>query len=206
MRKQPHKHKTTHDFSKRLKRRFYKIAAIATLVYVTLSLVKFHGELSYLPQELGITWAVFLLCYTSFKEMLRWNNIEDAATYRGGLWAALILGGGIWMISWNIARVWAFSLPSLSFPGEYQAAVIETIVLYTLSLISAALYKYRRDERYGEREKARGRTIRHDQKAIPAAKTGVTDTGPARQPEIQAVLTQATTLDDKDPPTGEKTS
>src|SRR3989344_2142042 len=166
MKKQHYKRKTPNDFSKRLKRRFYKIAAITTLVYVTLSLVKFHGELDYLPQELAIIWAVFLLCYTSFKEMLRWNNIEDTTTYRGGLWAALVMGGAIWMISWNIVRVWAFKLSSLHFPGDYQAATIETIVLYTLSIVSASLYKYHKAKRYPARQKMRGRIAQQEQKKI----------------------------------------
>ncbi|OGY99112.1 MAG: hypothetical protein A2945_05345 [Candidatus Liptonbacteria bacterium RIFCSPLOWO2_01_FULL_52_25] len=199
MKKQTYKHKTPNDLSKRLKRRFYKIAAITTLVYVTLSLIKFHGELSYLPNELAITWAVFLLCYTSFKELLRWNNIEDAATYRGGLWAALVLGGGIWMIAWNIVRAWAFNLPSFPFPAEYQAVTIETIVLYTLSLISASLYKYRKGERYTMRQKARGRAMRQ-------AKKDVVSAAPAQNTEIQAVLTKTTALDDKNNPPDEKTS
>src|SRR3989344_4785187 len=184
MKKQHYKRKTPNDFSKRLKRRFYRIAAITTLVYVTLSLIKFHGELDYLPHELAITWAVFLLCYTSFKELLRWNDIEDATTYRGGLWAALVMGGAIWMISWNIIRVWALNLPSLHFPGEYQAATIETIVLYTLSIVSASLYKYKKTIRYPVRHKARGKFARQEQKAISSPL--------AQGQEMQAVLTKAT--------------
>ena len=206
MKKQHYKRKTPNDFSKRLKRRFYRIAAITTLVYVTLSLIKFHGELDYLPHELAITWAVFLLCYTSFKELLRWNDIQDATTYRGGLWAALVLGGGIWMVSWNIVRVWAFNLPSIPFPEEYQTATIETIVLYTLSLISASLYKYKKAERHAGYQRARTRTVRQAQKPIPATKTGVVDAGPRQRPEVTAVFTKASTTDEKDPPTDEKTS
>ena len=195
-----HKRKNTYDLRKRLKRRFYKVAAIATLVYVTLSLIKFHAELHYLPHELGLTWAVFLLCYTSFKELLRWNDVEDTETYRGGLWAALVIGGAIWMIGWNIVRVWAFRLPMLPFPDDYQAATIETIVIYTLSLISSFLYKHKQEQRNGMRQRVRAKTAYRERTRGASQKNDAASARSIPSPQVEVVLTEASTLDNKNPP------
>jgi hypothetical protein len=202
------KRKTTYDSNKNLKRRFYKGAAIATLVYVTLSLIKFHGQFPYFPYELTTTWAVFLLCYTSFKEMLRWNDIDDGETYHGGLWTLLVLGGAIWMITWDVIRTLGFHLPSIPFPDDYQAATIEAIVLYTLSIISSLVYKQNKAKRHALRQqKTRVKTVRQKQAPSIAAKNDVAaDMRPAQNSEIQAVLTKATSLDGEDHPPNEKTS
>src|SRR3989344_4030795 len=115
--------------SRRLKRRFYKGAAAATLIYVALSLLRFPGEIPYLPYMLAVVWAVFILCYTTFKEVLKWNDLNDkeSEAYHGEFWASVILAGAGWMIMWNIVREWVFNVQSHPFPEDYQAVVVETI-------------------------------------------------------------------------------
>src|SRR5579862_8608645 len=104
------KRKSRSELTQRLKRRFYKGAATATLIYVILSLIKFHGQFQYLPYELTVTWAVFLLCYTTLKEVLRWNDVNDEEIYHGELWAGLLLAGATWMLVWNLVRTWSLHL------------------------------------------------------------------------------------------------
>ena len=154
-----HRRKSPDDLGAKLKRRFYKGAAIATAAYVTLSLIRFHGEYSYLPYALAVIWAVFLLCYTTFKEVIRWSDVGDEEeVYHGEFWAGLVVAGMGWMIGWNIVREWAFHAPSLPLPEDYQAATIETIVLYTLSVISSLLYKHKAIEQ-SDRENSHGGAV-----------------------------------------------
>lgn len=197
-----YKRKSAHDLSKQLRRKFYRVAAIATLVYVALSLVGFHAGL-YVPQILGIMWAVFLLSYTSFKEAIRWNNAGDEEVYRGELWAGLVLTGAVWMIGWNIGRTWFFNLPSVALPDDYEAAVIETIVLYTLSVISSFLYKYRKLKKGAVHQKILGKKARRipsiPKPAITAEKK-LSGVEPAQNPNIEVVLTKAPTPEKEDPP------
>lgn len=185
-----HKRKTADARSRALRRRFYQGAAAATVAYVALSLVKFHGEFEYLSYELAVIWAVFLLCYTTFREVVRWNE-SDTQSYRGELWAALVVGAAYWMIIWNIMRAWVFHLPTLPFPAEYGAATIETIVLYTLSAISSFLYK---------RKAAIKRAVRHyksyprvvsakSKRLVAAAESAHAE--PSPDAEVKAVLASA---------------
>ncbi len=187
--------------SKKLRRRFYRGAAVTTLAYVGLSLVSFHGEFSYFPYALAIIWAVFLFCYTSFKEALRWNNASDDEIYHGELWAALLLAGATWMIVWNIVRVWIFRLPSLHFPDDYQAAVLETIVLYTLSVLSSFLYKNRKLKEQSAKKRAYTRAVHREASAIAvaAAKKQAEEIKPAQNQDLNVVLTKTSTLDKEDP-------
>lgn len=136
-----YKQKSEYALSKKLRRRFYKAAAIATVIYVMLSLTKFYGQYDFLSYDLAIIWAVFLICYTSFKEIIRWNHVSDNEYYNGELWAALVIAGLFWMIIWNAGRALIFHLPRLPVPEDYIAAAIETLVLYTLSTTSSYLYK-----------------------------------------------------------------
>ncbi|MEK9179824.1 MAG: hypothetical protein AAB897_00190 [Patescibacteria group bacterium] len=160
-----------HELSKRLRRRFYKGAAVATLAYVTLSLVSFHGELENLPFILAVIWAVFILCYTTFKEVLRWSDAGEEEIYHGEFWASLVIAGAAWMIAWNIGRAWFFHLAPLHFPEDYQAAAVETIALYTLSTISSFLYKYQKLRNLDARERSRARLLRLRHGKIMEAQT-----------------------------------
>ncbi|GEM_PF-3733315 len=205
------KRKNAYALSRELRRRLYKGVAFATLAYVALSLVRFHGRFPYLPYELAIIWAVSLLCYASLKEVFRWNDVGDEEVYHGELWAGLVLAGAAWMIAWNIGRSWIFNLPANPFPEDYGAATAETIVLYTLSIISSFLYKYKRTTRQPVRQKTHVKIIRHGQKPLAAVKNGFTGaepvftpttTGkPAQNPNVEVVLTKAPAPDDKNPPT-----
>lgn len=206
-----YKRKTADARSRALRRRFYQGAAVATVVYVLLSLVKFHGEFEYLSLELAVIWAVFLLCYTTFREVVRWNE-ADTQSYRGELWAALVVGGAYWMIVWNILRAWVFHLPTLPFPAEYGAATIETIVLYTLSSISAFLHKHKLELKNAARRyrayraartaygvavtaKARRRPVVAKQAVLPAEQST-----PEAEAEVKAVLTSAPKKPEEEPP------
>ncbi len=184
-----HKRETADARSRLWRRRFYDGAAIATVLYVVLSIITFHGHLTYLPYELSLTWAVFLLCYTSFKEVLRWNNLNDTEPYRGEMWAGLVLAGALWMIAWNIGREWIFHLPHLPFPMDYEAATIETIVLYTLSIMSSIIYK-RRNFRQGVHHRARNKVIHGEEKVLTLGPSRTTSK-PSENSEPKAVLTKA---------------
>lgn len=193
----PNRRKHPYTLNKQLRRRFYNGAAIATLVYVLLSLVRFHGQFSYLPYVLAVIWAVFLLCYTTIKEAVRWSDIDDPETYRGELWAGIVIAGAAWMILWNIVRAWIFHLQTIPFPDDYQAAVIETIVLYTLSVISSLIYKYKNKTAKATHRKKRHRMVHRPPKPLVAL-TNKPEAPPNPVPE--AVLTEAKTLEDKKPP------
>lgn len=195
-----YKRKNAYALSRQLRRRFYKGAAIATLLYVILSLVKFHGQLSYLPYELAIIWAVFLLCYSSLKEVLRWNGVDDAKAFHGETWVALVIIGALWMILWNIGRVWIFHLTQIPFPEDYEAATVETIVLYTLSVTSSFLYK----SRYREPEKQkllRQKTRGGESPALnlaTIAKKEFTAPNQEQKQKVEVRLTKTSALDEKD--------
>lgn len=184
--------------SRALRRRFYKGAAIATAVYVGLSLIKFHAQLPYLTYELVVIWAVFLLCYASFKEVLRWNDVDDPKSYDGDFWAALVVVGAVWMIVWNIGRVWIFHLGRLEFPHDYTAATIETIVLYTISGISAFLHKRSKLAEHARRRNIqRKKSVRATKRFAEAARTK-TEIMLAPESEIQVTLTSTPGLDEKE--------
>ncbi len=194
-----YRRKNASALSTALRRRFYKGAAVATLAYVVLSLISFHGQFSPLPYELAVIWAVFLLCYTTLKEMLRWNDFDDEEVYHGELWAGLVLTGAIWMIGWNIVRAWILHLPRIPFPSDYEGAAIETIVLYTLSIISSYLHRYRRSSGKFIHQKSR-RSAHSQPKSTTQEKNEPITADPVQNPEIQAVLTKASAFDDKNPP------
>lgn len=180
--------------SRQLRRRLYKGAAIATLVYVALSIINFLLQFNALPYELAIIWAVVVICYATFREALRWNNLDDT-NYPGEFWAGLVVAGAIFMIAWNIGRGWLFRLPRIVFPQDYEAAVIEMIVLYTLSSISSFIYG---------RRSMRGKFARHRTRVKTAAEgRGIvvpqaqSIAGPVQNSEVKAVLTSAKTPNDK---------
>lgn len=147
-----YKRKSADALSRQLRRRFYIGSAIATCTYVALSIIKFYARVSYLAQELAIIWSVFLLCYTSFREVLRWNNVNDAEKHHGEIWVGIVLAGGAWMFLWNIGRSWFFRLPTVPFPEDYVVAIAETLVLYTLSSISSFLYRYKHKKSRAHRQ------------------------------------------------------
>lgn len=186
-----YKRKSAYALSRQLRRRFYIAAAIATTGYVLLSLVKFHAQVSYLSQELAIIWAISLLCYASFREVLRWNDVDDRK-HRGEIWAGLVLVGAIWMVIWNIFRAWILHLPAIPFPGDYVAATGETIVLYTLSTLSSFLYE-RRESALRRRRK----TTRKKLKLAVVIKNE-TVTKKAEIPEVGIVLTKSPAAEEKD--------
>src|SRR6266478_3265080 len=103
-----HKKLTADARSKQLRRRLYTGAAITTLAYVALSIVNFLFQLTSIPYELAIIWAVVIICYATFREALRWNNIDDS-NYPGEYWAGLIVVGAAFMIAWNIGRQWIYN-------------------------------------------------------------------------------------------------
>src|SRR6266481_5758815 len=198
-----HKRKNAYARTHELKLRFYKGAAIATSIYVVLSLIKFHGQYTYLPYELAVTWAVFLFCYATFKEVLRWNDGSEEETYYGELWMMILLSGAAWILVWNLVRVWVFSLPSIPFPEDYEAATLETIILYTLSVISSFLYKYNKAVGRHPRRRPRARTSRADKNQVPLpvvamAKAETSAPQPPNQ-NMEVVLTNAKLLE-KDSP------
>jgi hypothetical protein len=184
----------------RLKRRFYKGAAIATISYVALSLIKFHGQYSDLPSELAIIWAVFLLCYTTTKEIFRWSDVGDTEIYHGELWMGVLLAGAAWMIAWNIGRIWIYHLPRIPFPSDYESATIETIVLYTLSIASSYLYKYRRHPRYTH---PRAHRAAHPEPIpVVAIKKDLASAQPAQDSDnVEVILTNAPASDKENPST-----
>lgn len=183
-----------------LRKRLYKGAAIATLGYVGLSLVSFYGQFPHFPYALSVIWAVSLICYTSLKEIFRWNDAEDTGVYHGELWAGIVLAGALWMILWNVGREWIFHMPSIPFPGDYTGATLETIVLYTLSVVSAFLHKSKKHSLQQARKKTRGKK-RRVLKSSAIAKNGLVGTESVQNSNPQAVLTKAETLDNKNPPT-----
>jgi amino acid permease len=180
--------------SKQLRRRLYRGAAITTFVYVVLSIVNFLFQLTSIPYELAIIWAVVIICYATFREALRWNNIDDT-NYPGEFWAGFVVAGAVFMIAWNIGRQWIFRLPYFIFPQEYEAAVIETIVLYTLSGISSFIH-----ERKRTRVKSRHRTHPKnilEEKQFAFSPQASPATGPELNSEVKATLVSAKTLDSK---------
>lgn len=192
-----YKRKSAYALSGQWRLRFYKGAAFATLAYVVLSLIKFHGQLSYLDYELAVIWAVSLLCYTSFKEVLRWNDVNDTNAYNGELWAGIVVGGALWMIIWNIVRAWAFNLPRMPLPTDYIAATAETIVLYTISVISSFLYKNKKLTKQTARQKTHVKAVHQEQKPFQKAGVQPAAAEPAQNPEVKVVLTKAEVLDDE---------
>lgn len=193
-----HRRKNADTPSRQLRRRFYKGAAIATVSYVALSLVRFHGEYSYLPYALAVIWAVFLLCYTSFKEVLRWSDAGDEEeVYHGEFWAGLVVGGMAWMIAWNIIREWAFRAPSLPLPEDYQAATIETIVLYTLSTISSLLYKHGVEKRRSGRQRTRARMVRVVSNSPAETRNEPMVVKPTKNQDVEIILVKDSKPDTK---------
>jgi hypothetical protein len=193
------KRKNADALSKQLRRRFYKGAAIATTAYVVLSLIKFHGQLSDLPSQLAIIWAVFLVCYTTFKEVLRWNDVGDVDIYHGELWAGVVLAGAAWMITWNIVRSWVFNLEKIPFPSDYESAVIETIVIYVLSIGSSFLHKYRRVEGRSH-QKTHARIAQREMKPFVAATGDLVKADAARDSKVKAVLAKTDVMENEIPP------
>lgn len=181
--------------SRQLRRRLYRGAAIATLVYVALSIVNFLLQLTALPYELAVIWTVVIICYATFREVLRWNNLDDT-NYPGEFWAGLVVAGGIFMIAWNIGREWLFRLPHIAFPQDYEAAVIETIALYTLSGISSFVHGRRRMPEKFTRHRTHLKTVHEGREPVvmPQASAAA---GPIPNSEVKAILTSAKTIDDK---------
>lgn len=196
MQSKRYKRKTAYALSRQLRRRFYIGAAIATSTYVLLSLVKFHAQVTYLANELAIIWAVSLLCYTSLREILRWNAIDERE-HRGEIWAAVVVAGALWMMAWNMFRTWILHLSAYPFPEDYLGATAETIVLYTISVLSSFLYKYKK-RRAGQHAHKRmhGKAEVVISKSAPATKSEQAEK-PVKVPEVSMVLT-------KSPPSEEK--
>ncbi|MDO8504756.1 MAG: hypothetical protein Q7S36_02785 [Candidatus Liptonbacteria bacterium] len=191
------KRKTAYAVNKRLRRKLYYGAAIATSVYVVLSLIRFHGEFAYLPYVLALIWAVFLLCYTTIKEVFRWNDAEDKEIYHGELWAGLVLAGAAWMIIWNLARAWIFHQPSIPFPEDYAGATVETIVIYTLSIISSFAHKYKTGSAQFMRRRKHRKPVRRALAPSAPDKSGLMNTNQAQNPEVEVVLTKTGAPDGK---------
>ncbi|MDP2599026.1 MAG: hypothetical protein Q8P49_04300 [Candidatus Liptonbacteria bacterium] len=204
------KRKNAYALSK-LRSRLYKGVAATTLIYVVLSIVRFHGEFSYLPYILAIIWAVSLLCYTSLKEVLRWNDVGETDVYHGELWASVVVAGAAWMIIWNVVRAWIFNLPTIAFPEDYEAVTIETIVLYTLSIISSFLYKYKNAIGQPMRQQVRGKSSRSKhhvaaKNTFPGAEPASVQAMPAKSvqnPDVQIVLTKSPPPDEKNDQKGQ---
>lgn len=180
--------------SKQLRRRLYAGAAIATFAYAALSIVNFLLQLTSLPYELAVVWAVVIICYATFREALRWNDIDDS-NYPGEFWAGFVVAGGIFMIAWNIGREWFFRLPYFAFPQDYEAAMIETIVLYTLSGISSFIYTRKRSHARS-RHKMHPKILR-EEKIFSIAPQAMPATEMEPESEIKTTLVSAKTLDEK---------
>ncbi|HUZ92447.1 MAG TPA: hypothetical protein VNG29_00415 [Candidatus Paceibacterota bacterium] len=182
------KRNDAYALSRQLRRRLYNGVAVATLAYVVLSLIRFHGQFPYLSYELAIIWAIFLLCYATIKEVLRWSGEHEEETYHSELWAIIVLAGAAWMIGWNILRTWFLHLPSIPFPEDYEAAVIETMVLYTLSIISSSLYNK------GAARRPRHHLARHGKSIGSEIKTVAAEVENGIRNEVKAVTAAENTL------------
>ncbi|MDO8536990.1 MAG: hypothetical protein Q7R94_01970, partial [bacterium] len=105
-------------------------------------------------------------------------------------------------------REWLFRLPHLPFPEDYTAATIETIVLYTLSIVSSFLYRYKKLSRQTAHKKIHGKVIHQEAIKSPALmKEGpsvVAAIESAQSPKVEVVLTKASTLEDQSAQAGKK--